>query len=98
MTVVLSGLTDRQQQCWLGLLDVADDFPNGWCLVGGQMVHLYCQERGFSPPRPTNDGDLVLDVRARPNVLRDFTAALAALGFTSAGVSPEGHQQDPEDG
>ena len=98
MTVVLSGLTDRQQQCWLGLLDVADDFPNGWCLVGGQMVQLYCQERGFSPPRPTNDGDLVLDVRARPNVLRDFTAALAALGFTSAGVSPEGHQQDPEDG
>jgi hypothetical protein len=31
-------------------------------------------------------------VRAQPNVLRDFTGALAAVGFTSAGVSPEGHQ------
>lgn len=56
------------------------------------MVHLYCQERGLSPSRPTNDGDVVLDVRAQPNVLRDFTGALAAVGFTSAGVSPEGHQ------
>jgi hypothetical protein len=92
MMVVLTGLTERQRQSWLGLLDVAADFPDGWCLVGGQMVHLYCQERGFSPSRPTNDGDVVLDVRAQPNVLRDFTRALAVVGFTSAGVSPEGHQ------
>lgn len=92
MTVVLTGLTERQRQSWIGLLDVAADFPDGWCLVGGQMVHLYCQERGLSPSRPTNDGDVVLDVRAQPNVLRDFTGALAAVGFTSAGVSPEGHQ------
>lgn len=42
MTVTLTGLTERQRQSWLGLLDVAADFPNGWCLVGGQMVHLYC--------------------------------------------------------
>lgn len=92
MTAVLTGLTERQRQSWLGLLDVAADFPDGWCLVGGQMVHLYCQERGFSPSRPTNDGDVVLDVRARPNVLYDFTRSLAAVGFTSAGASPEGHQ------
>ena len=56
------------------------------------MVHLYSQERGFSPSRTTNDGDGLLDVRARPNVLRDFTGALVAVGFASAGVSPEGHQ------
>ena len=66
MTVVLTGLTDRQQQSWLGLLDVAANFPTGWSLVGGQMVQLYCQERGFSPSRPTNDGDVVLDVRPSP--------------------------------
>ena len=92
MTVVLTGLTERQRQSWLGLFDVAADFPDGWCLVGGQMVHLYCQERGFSPSRPTNDGDVVLDVRAQPNVLRDFTGSLVSAGFTSAGVSPDGHQ------
>ena len=92
MTVVLTGLSRRQRQSWLGLLDVAAGFPDGWCLVGGQMVYLFCQERGFSPSRPTNDGDVVLDVRAQPNVLRDFTVALATVGFTSAGVTPEGHQ------
>jgi hypothetical protein len=92
MTVVLAGLTERQHQSWLGLLDVAAGFPEGWCLVGGQMIHLLCQERGFSPSRPTNDGDVVLDVRAHPEVLRDFTGSLAAVGFTSAGVSPDGHQ------
>lgn len=92
MTVVLTGLTERQRQSWLSLLDVATNLPDGWCLVGGQMVHLLCQERGLSPSRPTNDGDVVLDVRTQPNVLRDFTGALAAVGFTSAGVSPDGHQ------
>lgn len=92
MTVVLTGLTERQHQSWLGLLDVANNFPDGWCLVGGQMVHLLCQERGFSPSRATNDGDVVLDVRALPNVLRDFTGSLVGVGFTSAGVSPDGHQ------
>jgi hypothetical protein len=54
MTLVLTGLTERQRQSWLGLLDVAADFPEGWCLVGGQMIHLLCQERGFSPSRATN--------------------------------------------
>ncbi|MGC8513892.1 MAG: hypothetical protein ACP5P1_12795 [Acidimicrobiales bacterium] len=37
-------------------------------------------------------GDVILDVRAQPSVLCDFTGALAAVGFTSAGVSPEGHR------
>lgn len=92
MTVTLTGLTERQRQSWLGLIEVAANFPTGWCLVGGQMVHLFCQERGFSPSRPTDDGDVVLDVRAQPEVLRNFTEALVAVGFTSAGVSPEGHQ------
>src|SRR5271170_2876202 len=88
MTVVLTGLTERQRHSWLGLLDVAANFPDGWCLVGGQMVHLFCHERGFSPSRPTNDGDVVLDVRAHPNVQRDFTGALAQRqGAGGAGLS-----------
>jgi hypothetical protein len=56
------------------------------------MVFLYCSERGVSPGRPTDDGDVVLDVRARPNILHEFTSALTKVGFSSAGVSPEGHQ------
>ncbi len=66
--------------------------PDGWCLVGGQMVYLICRERSFAPVRLTNDSDLVLDVRAHPNVLHDFTAALVSVGFVPAGQSLEGHQ------
>lgn len=56
------------------------------------MVQLTCFERGFSPNRPTDDGDVALDVRARPTILRDFTAVLTSIGFEGDRVSPEGHQ------
>jgi len=29
MTLVLTELTERQRQSWIGLLDVAADFPDG---------------------------------------------------------------------
>jgi hypothetical protein len=92
MTVALTALSEPQRQSWLGLLDVAADFADGWCLVGGQMVHLLCVEREFTPVRPTDDGDVILDVRAHPHVLRDFTQALVHTGFAPAGESLEGHQ------
>ena len=55
-------------------------------------VFLYCCEREVAVNRPTDDSDVVLDVRARPEILRTFTAAMQDIGFDSAGVSPEGHQ------
>jgi hypothetical protein len=92
MTVPLTGLSEPQRQSWLGLLEVAAELADGWCLVGGQMVHLLCVERAFTPVRPTDDGDVVLDVRAHPHMLRDFTQALVQAGFASAGETLEGHQ------
>jgi hypothetical protein len=92
MTFRLDGLSERQRQCWLGLLDVAAALPEGWCIVGGQMVYLLCQEREFAPVRPTDDGDVALDVRAHPNALYDFTAALTRVGFASVGETLQGHQ------
>ena len=56
--VVLDGLAEGQRQSWLGLLEVARVHPDGWCLVGGQMVYLICRERSFAPVRLTNDSDL----------------------------------------
>jgi hypothetical protein len=56
------------------------------------MVQLTCLERGFAPNRPTDDGDVALDVRARPTILKDFTEALTSIGFEADGTSPEGHQ------
>jgi hypothetical protein len=33
------------------------------------MVHLHCAEHGYDPPRPTDDVDTVIDVRADPGLL-----------------------------
>ncbi|WP_068318495.1 hypothetical protein [Janibacter anophelis] len=72
-------------------MDLHEAVPTDWALVGGQMVHLHCAERGGVPPRPTDDADTVVDVRAQPDILLTFTAALADLGFT-ADTSGDGMQ------
>lgn len=82
----------EQSASWLGVLDLYDKLPEGWTLIGGQLVHLHCAERGQFPERPTNDADTVLDVRADPKILHTFTKTLTDLGFTSAGISAEGRQ------
>ena len=90
--VVLPPMSAAQEQAWAALLDIAERLPSGWCLVGGQMVHLHCVERGVVPQRPTDDADAALNVRSRPAILAMFTGVLVDLGFTSAGESLEGHQ------
>lgn len=72
-----------QEQAWHALMDLHDLVSTDWSLVGGQMVHLHCAERGGAPIRPTDDADTVVDVRAQPDILRTFTAALTQLGFTA---------------
>ncbi|MCL2848797.1 MAG: hypothetical protein FWE61_01975, partial [Micrococcales bacterium] len=92
MRITMPPMRDAQRDGWLALFDVHDAHPAGWTLVGGQMVHLWCAERGTSPARPTDDLDTVLDVRAQPSVLMTFTSVLGGLGFVPAGTSPNGHQ------
>jgi hypothetical protein len=92
MKVVLPAMAAPQEQAWLSLPSMTEILPAGWCLVGGQMVHLHCAERGSSPNRPTDDVDAVLDVRAHPGILAGFTGALMSLGFASAGESMAGHE------
>ena len=92
MGVTLPVLSVPQEQSWLGLLEVSALMPTGWCLVGGQMVHLHCYERGADPQRPTDDVDAALDIRSEPAALLMFTRALRRIGFSSAGESMVGHQ------
>lgn len=92
MTLVMPAMVPAQAAGWLALIEIGERMPDGWALIGGQLVHLHCVERGESPPRPTTDFDTVLDVRAYPTVLHDFTKVLVDIGFDSAGESPDGHQ------
>lgn len=90
--IILPAMPPEQTASWLGVLDLYENVPDGWTLIGGQLVHLHCAERGRFPERPTNDADTVIDVRADPGILHTFTKALEDLGFRSAGISAEGRQ------
>ncbi|GAA2035906.1 hypothetical protein GCM10009819_20540 [Agromyces tropicus] len=90
--IELPPLGGAADESWTGVLDLADEVPDGWCLIGGFMVLLHCLERGAVPTRPTDDGDAVVDVRARPTMLRTLTGALVRLGFSADGISADGHQ------
>lgn len=74
-------MPEAQAASWFGLMDLYDKVPAGWTLVGGQLVHLHCAERGAAPERPTTDIDAVLDVRTSPAILLTVTAALRDLGY-----------------
>lgn len=90
--IVLPAMPHEQTASWLGLLDLHERLAEGWTLIGGQLVHLHCAERGQFLVRPTNDADTVIDVRADPEMLATFTKTLTDLGFESAGISAEGLQ------
>jgi hypothetical protein len=66
-------------------MDLHERLDHGWTLIGGQMVHLHCAEHGYDPPRPTDDVDTVIDVRATrvfstfsPAPLSNWASALRA--------------------
>lgn len=79
--IVLPAAPGPQTEAWHALFDLYERHPGNWALIGGQMVHLHCIERGSDVVRPTDDADAVLDVRAEPELLERFTTSLVALGF-----------------
>lgn len=88
--ILLADQTDFEVEGWLTLLDLADVLPRGWALVGGQMVHLHCWQRGVTPPRVTIDADVLIDVRLKKSALSTATGFLRDRGFEEDGRSPTG--------
>lgn len=80
--VRLPAMGEAQQQSWHAVMDLYERISSGWTLIGGQLVHLHCAERGMAPARPTDDVDTVVDIRASQEMLGIFTGALQAMGFT----------------
>lgn len=87
--ILMPAMSREQEASWHGLLDLNERLPAHWTLIGGQLVHLQCAERDFTPRRPTPDIDTVLDVKANPQILLAFTGALLDLGFRSAGPTAD---------
>jgi len=53
--------------------------PGRWMLVGGLMVHAHAQLAGIEHARPTDDADLVVEVRA--GSYAEAAAVLRRLGY-----------------
>lgn len=79
----LPEMMEHEEQTWITLLDLSKRIPQDWCLVGGQMVHLHCWQRGVSPLKTTSDADVIMDVRARPAIRLQITDFLEKQGFVA---------------
>jgi hypothetical protein len=90
--VPLPAMSPAQEQGWRVLLDLGTVLPDGWCLIGGQMVWLFAAEHGVDPPRATDDVDVVIDLRSRPArpcpsatgvVVRSGAQVVGGIGYGS---------------
>lgn len=86
----LPALAGRQAESWQALVEVGPKLGRHWLLVGGQMVFLHEVERGSTNARPTDDIDVVVDLRVEPSALDRMHNALIAARFLQDLPSPEG--------
>ena len=89
-TIRLPALAGGQAESWRALIEIAPRLGRHWLLIGGQMVFLHEVERQSSKVHPTNDIDLVVDLRVEPTALDHTHAVLADAGFEQDQPSPEG--------
>ena len=60
----LGPLTVAGASTWEAITELATLIPlDRWAIVGGQMAAIHAALAGVEPPRVTDDGDVVVDVR-----------------------------------
>jgi hypothetical protein len=84
-------LAPAGQATWEAIAQLATHVRfNRWAVVGGQMVAIHGALAGVEPPRVTDDGDVVVDVRSfGRNAMLQVASTLTSIGFESH-ESPEG--------
>lgn len=65
----LPPLVGQQAESWAALIDLAPGLGRNWLPVGGQMVFVLEVQRRAREVRPTDDIDVVVDLRVEPNGL-----------------------------
>ena len=86
----LPTLPGHDDELWAALIELSELRPGEWTLVGGQMVFLHAMEHDVEPPRVSTDLDLLVNARVVTGGVREFVAAIEAVGFDLVGTSPEG--------
>ena len=92
--IELSDLTPAAGEGWALLFELAEEDDRSWVLIGGQMMHLLAVELNATFIRPTDDVDVVVDVRTRRSGTEWLSGWLLARGFEFAGISADniGHR------
>lgn len=90
MLIPVDSMTPAQWEGWHVLLDLCESFPDGWCIIGGQMVWLLAREYGVEPIRATEDVDVVVDIRADQRLLERMCAWLESHDFALEGINTDG--------
>jgi hypothetical protein len=88
--IVLPPLPSPVDQLWHVLLDLADNLTVPWTLAGGQMVLLHALEHGQAPLEPSQDGDVIADIRADHHAIIRVVRQLYQFGFTLESISTDG--------
>lgn len=91
MTLDLGRLAPAAFEAWTVVFELDETFTGDWVVVGGQMVALHAASLGVKDGvRPTDDVDVLVDVRARSAATRELAGWLSDRDFDHAGVSRDG--------
>ncbi|MCY4103975.1 MAG: hypothetical protein OXG55_12070 [bacterium] len=71
-------------EIWTTLCELAAAKPDGWTLIGGQMVLLHALERDAEPTRTSTDLDILVNARIVVGAVGAFVSLIETLGFTIA--------------
>ena len=85
MTVELRQLTPAAEEGWATLFALAEESTDEWLLVGGQMMFVLAVEHGAERVRPTEDIDVVVNLRVRPNGTQWLSSWLKKQDFIFEG-------------
>ncbi len=88
--ILIPTLDERIQDLWEALIELATAHPNGWTLIGAQMVFLHALERGVDPPRISVDLDVIMDIRLVPRGIKKMIETLERLGYAFDGANNAG--------
>jgi hypothetical protein len=81
---------EQQAAMWDALIGLAERAPEGWTLIGAQMVTLHAMERKALPPRTSLDADVLVNVRVIQGGTERIARLLREDGFELEGVNSEG--------
>jgi len=71
-------------------MDLAERKPEGWTLIGAQMVALHGMENGKLPPGSSEDLDSLVNIRLITRGTEEFSRLLLEIGMDLDGSSPTG--------